>query len=80
MGRDVSRPGRQLTLVELVFNYGLFVGGGYWGFGKTGAWIGAGVLTARYAYLIWVASRQAATDGDAPAASEQDDVDSSRPS
>jgi hypothetical protein len=47
---------RYLTLTELVINYGLFGGVGYWAAGTTGACVGAGLVTARYAYLIWVAA------------------------
>jgi len=54
---DPSPQPRHLTLVELAFSYGLFGGAGYWAAGAPGAWVGAGLVTARYAYLIWVAAR-----------------------
>jgi len=48
---------RHLTLVELVANYALFAGVGYWAAGVLGAWVGAGLVTAGYAYGIWVVIR-----------------------
>ena len=52
MAGDNHQP-RYLTLVESVFNYSLFCGVGYLVAGASGAWCGAGIMTARYAYLIW---------------------------
>jgi hypothetical protein len=48
---------RHLTLIELVASYALFAGVGYWIAGALGAWVGAGLVTAGYAYAIWVAIR-----------------------
>jgi hypothetical protein len=50
---DPSPQPRHLTLVELAINYGLFTGVGYWVAGALGACVGAGLVTARYLYLIW---------------------------
>lgn len=56
-----------LTLTELVFNFALFGGVGYWLGGVIGLCVGWGVLTARYAYLIRVAiSHQPAAPSSAP--------------
>lgn len=60
MASDPPQQPRHLTLIELAFNYGLFAGVGYWVAGALGAAVGAGVITARYAYLIWVAIHEQA--------------------
>ncbi len=57
MASDPPPQPRHLTLVELAINYGLFGAAGYWAAGAPGAWVGAGLVTARYAYRIWVAAR-----------------------
>lgn len=44
-----------LTLTELAFNYAVYGGVGYWAAGTPGVCVGWGLITARYAYLIWVA-------------------------
>jgi hypothetical protein len=61
-----------LTLVELAINYGLFAGLGYWAAGALGAWVGAGLVSARYAYRIWVAARAPAAEPSAGTAAERD--------
>ena len=51
---------RYLTTIELVFGYGLFCGMGYIFAGWIGFWCGAGIVTIRYAYLIWYAAYSSA--------------------
>ena len=44
-----------LTLIELVFNYGLYGGIGYLAAGQIGLWCGLGLITALYGRLMWYA-------------------------
>ncbi len=67
MPADSPSQPYHLTLIELVFNYALYGGVGYWLGGVIGLCLGGGVITARYAYLIWVAiSNQPAAPSSAP--------------
>jgi hypothetical protein len=74
VGDPPSQPS-YLTLTELALNYTLFAAVGYWVAGVIGVCVGLGLLTARYAYLIWVAASHpaaAASSGQAiPQASEK---------
>lgn len=77
MANNTPPQPRYLTLTELVFSYGLFCGVGYLVGGSIGAWCGAGLVTARYAQLIWLSSRgpdQPAADAEPSAVEAEKEV------
>jgi hypothetical protein len=56
MATDIPPQPSYLTLTELVFSHALFGGLGYLVAGWIGFWIGLGLVSARYARLIWLAA------------------------